>query len=373
MKDCVFKLEVEDEHLDNFLFLLLLIAAKCPKSLKRPYNLKDYISYISRKDLSKSVLLNENPTLKYMFEELIKGNSFKPADNIKLELNKEFHKRIKFYDYYLQNAVLEVLSIIFSPLSIFITFEYGIFLVKEFSLPLFCVFGISFLLSIFFTSCLFVSDGNINTLLNLSSNKMDDRILFQIFNKIKIKSRNIKKTFRYLPVSRKSLFRNLEKERQSMKKNEPVIIEKVIEVEKIVEIEKDLPYIYSEVNITSADYMESNKTLQKLFQEFSKFRDLYPILCSEIPEKRKEAFISYNIQKQRLQWNGDQQSIVYLFFRICKTEYGMSESAFNPIVDTFLNKSGQPLSSHQLKVVENKDETSKDTAILSDFLEKLVS
>lgn len=395
MKDFAFKYEIEDDHLDNCLFLLLLIAAKYPKALKRPYNLKTYISFFSKLDLTESKVLNKNNGLRLFFEHLKKGENFRAADNIKLELNKEFYKRIYFYKHDCRNIIL---STIFFILSIFCSisgFFFGKATINHFSISVLLVF-LGFLgfglISIF----LFVEFyGELVSSVNLTNNLIDDKVLYLFSKTIPIKIQHNKITFKHLPVSRKVIFEALEQERQAFKNNKIIVIEKhikeeklVIEkqivevekpvvVEKIVAIEKENPQVFKEPDITSNEYIESNQKLQQVFEEFPSFKDYYPILCSKVPEEKKRAFIVYDSETQSLKWTGTQEAFLRLFFTLCRNQYGVSEDDLKSISEAFVHKSGQEVDCHTLQVSYNNfrenekvAKYSKDTRALYEVLEK---
>lgn len=397
MKDFAFKYEIEDDHLDNCLFLLLLIAAKYPKALKRPYNLKTYISFFSKLDLTESKVLNKNNGLRLFFEHLKKGENFRAADNIKLELNKEFYKRIYFYKHDWRNIILSTIFFILSLFCSISGFFFGKATINHFSISVLLVF-LGFLgfglISIF----LFVEFyGELVSSVNLTNRLFNDKILHLFSKTIPIKMKTNKLTFKYLPISKKAIIVALEKERQALKKNKPIIIEKIIEkhfieqklvkeiierekvveVEKIVEVEKEIPQVLNEIDITSNEYIESNQKLQQVFEEFPSFKDYYPILCSKVPEGMKRAFIVYDSETQSLKWTGTQEAFLRLFFTLCRNQYGVSEDDLKSISEAFVHKSGQKVDCHTLQVSYNNfrenekvEKYSKDTRALYEVLEK---
>ncbi len=395
MKDFAFKYEIEDDHLDNCLFLLLLIAAKYPKALKRPYNLKTYISFFSKLDLTESKVLNKNNGLRIFFEHLKKGENFRAADNIKLELNKEFYKRIYFYKHDWRNIILSTIFFILSLFCSISGFFFGKATINHFSISVLLVF-LGFLgfglISIF----LFVEFyGELVSSVNLTNNLIDDKVLYLFSQTIPIKIQHNKITFKHLPVSRKVIFEALEQERQAFKNNKIIVIEKhikeeklVIEkqivevekpvvVEKVVEIEKENPQVFKEPDITSNEYIESNQKLQHVFEEFPSFKDYYPILCSKVPEEKKRAFIVYDSETQSLKWTGTQEAFLRLFFTLCRNQYGVSEDDLKSISEAFVHKSGQEVDCHTLQVSYNNfrenekvAKYSKDTRALYEVLEK---
>lgn len=395
MKDFAFKYEIEDDHLDNCLFLLLLIAAKYPKALKRPYNLKTYISFFSKLDLTESKVLNKNNGLRLFFEHLKKGENFRAADNIKLELNKEFYKRIYFYKHDWRNIILSTIFFILSLFCSISGFFFGKSTINHFSISVLLVF-LGFLgfglISIF----LFVEFyGELVSSVNLTNNLIEDKVLYLFSKTIPIKIQHNKITFKHLPVSRKVIFEALEQERQAFKNNKIIVIEKhikeeklVIEkqivevekpvvVEKVVEIEKENPQVFKEPDITSNEYIESNQKLQQVFEEFPSFKDYYPILCSKVPEEKKRAFIVYDSETQSLKWTGTQEAFLRLFFTLCRNQYGVSEDDLKSISEAFVHKSGQEVDCHTLQVSYNNfrenekvAKYSKDTRALYEVLEK---
>lgn len=395
MKDFAFKYEIEDDHLDNCLFLLLLIAAKYPKALKRPYNLKTYISFFSKLDLTESKVLNKNNGLRLFFEHLKKGENFRAADNIKLELNKEFYKRIYFYKHDWRNIILSTIFFILSLFCSISGFFFGKATINHFSISVLLVF-LGFLgfglISIF----LFVEFyGELVSSVNLTNNLIEDKVLYLFSKTIPIKIQHNKITFKHLPVSRKVIFEALEQERQAFKNNKIIVIEKhikeeklVIEkqivevekpvvVEKVVEIEKENPQVFKEPDITSNEYIESNQKLQQVFEEFPSFKDYYPILCSKVPEEKKRAFIVYDSETQSLKWTGTQEAFLRLFFTLCRNQYGVSEDDLKSISEAFVHKSGQEVDCHTLQVSYNNfrenekvAKYSKDTRALYEVLEK---
>lgn len=400
MKNFAFRYEVEDDHLDNCLFLLLLIAIKCPKAIKKPYNLKTYISYFSEMDLTNSRILNDNNGLKLFFDHLKKGKSFRVANNIKLEMNKEFYKRIYFYKHDWRNIIFSSIFLVLFIFCFITSVFFGAATIKHFSsdiLLFFLIFIGCGLVSLF----LFVKFyGKLVSSVNLTNRLFNDKILYLFSKTIPIKMKTNKITFKYLPISKKAIIVALEKERQELKKNKPIIIEKVIEkhfieqklvreiierekvveveklveVEKIVEVEKEIPQVFNEIDITSNEYMKSNEQLQQLFNKFPKFEKYYPLLCSEELEKWDDAFIIYSYKNKCLQWTGDEASLVYLFFSICDSKSIIAEKDYEPIVQTFVNAKGKKFKTHQLKVAENNDgktkKLSKATSVLADLLEK---
>ena len=383
MKDFAFKYEIEDDHLDNCLFLLLLIAAKYPKALKRPYNLKTYISFCSKLDLTESKVLNKNNGLRLFFEHLKKGENFRAADNIKLELNKEFYKRIYFYKHDWRNIILSTIFFILSLFCSISGFFFGKATINHFSISVLLVF-LGFLgfglISIF----LFVEFyGELVSSVNLTNNLIDDKVLYLFSQTIPIKIQHNKITFKHLPVSRKVIFEALEQERQAFKNNKIIVIEKhikeeklviekqIVEVEKVVEIEKENPQVFKEPDITS------NEKLQHVFEEFPSFKDYYPILCSKVPEEKKRAFIVYDSETQSLKWTGTQEAFLRLFFTLCRNQYGVSEDDLKSISEAFVHKSGQEVDCHTLQVSYNNfrenekvAKYSKDTRALYEVLEK---
>lgn len=383
MKDFAFKYEIEDDHLDNCLFLLLLIAAKYPKALKRPYNLKTYISFFSKLDLTESKVLNENNGLRLFYEHLKKGENFRAADNIKLELNKEFYKRIYFYKHDCRNIIF---STIFFILSIFCSisgFFFGKATINHFSTSVLLVFLGFFgfgLISIF----LFVEFyGELVSSVNLTNNLIEDKVLYLFSKTIPIKIQHNKITFNHLPVSKKVIFEALEQERLAFKNNKIIVIEKqIVEVEKpvvvekVIEIEKENPQVFKELDITSNEYIESNQKLQQVFEEFPSFKDYYPILCSKVPEGMKRAFIVYDSETQSLKWTGTQNAFLRLFFSICRIQNGVSQDDLKSLTEAFVQKNGNKVTTQSLQsqFTENyinvKDTNySKDTPVLFNLLE----
>lgn len=383
MKDFAFKYEIEDDHLNNCLFLLLLIAAKYPKALKRPYNLKTYISFFSKLDLTESKVLNENNGLRLFYEHLKKGENFRAADNIKLELNKEFYKRIYFYKHDCRNIIF---STIFFILSIFCSisgFFFGKATINHFSTSVLLVFLGFFgfgLISIF----LFVEFyGELVSSVNLTNNLIEDKVLYLFSKTIPIKIQHNKITFKHLPVSKKVIFEALEQERQAFKNNKIIVIEKqIVEVEKpvvvekVIEIEKENPQVFKELDITSNEYIESNQKLQQVFEEFPSFKDYYPILCSKVPEGMKRAFIVYDSETQSLKWTGTQNAFLRLFFSICRIQNGVSQDDLKSLTEAFVQKNGNKVTTQSLQsqFTENyinvKDTNySKDTPVLFNLLE----
>ena len=378
MKDFAFKYEVEDEHLDNCLFLLLLIAAKCPKALKKPYNLKTYISYFSKMDLSKSKVLNNNNGLKLFFNHLKNGESFRAANNIKLELNKEFYKRIYFYKHDWTNIILSSFLFVLFILCFICGIFFGKATIQHYSIDI-LLFFLGFIGSGLIFFLLFVKFyGELVSSVNLTNNLLEDKVLYLFSKTIPIKMKTNKRTFNHLPVSRRAIFEALEQERQAFKNNKIIVIEKqIVEVEKPVEIVKDVPQVFKEPDITSNEYIESNQKLQQVFEEFPSFKDYYPILCSKVPEGKKRAFIVYDAETESLKWTGTQEAFIRLFFSLCKNQYGVSEDDLKSISEAFVHKSGQEVDCHTLQVSYNnlrKNEMdakfSKDTRDLYEVLEK---
>ena len=394
MTNFAFRYEVEDDHLDNCLFLLLLIAIKCPKAIKKPYDLKTYISYFSEMDLTNSRLLNDNNGLKLFFCHLKKGNSFRVANNIKLEMNKEFYKRIYFYKHDWRNIIFSSIFLVLFIFCFITSVFFGAATIKHFSNDI-LLFFLSFIGCGLVSLFLFVKFyGKLVSSINLTNRLFNDKILHLFSKTIPIKMKTNKLTFKYLPISKKAIIVALEKERQALKKNKPIIIEKIIEkhfieqklvkeiierekvveVEKIVEVEKEIPQVLNEIDITSNEYMESNEQLQHLFEIFPKFKNYYPQLCSEELEKGNDAFIVYSYKNKCLQWTGDEASLVYLFFSICDSKPIIAEKDYEPIVQTFVNAKGKKFKTHQLKVAENNYENtkklSKATSVLAALLEK---
>lgn len=383
MKGFAFKPDIEDDHLDNCLFLLLLIASKCPRSLQKPFDLKTYISYFSKIDLSKSKILENNNALMLLFNHLKENKKFKTSNNIKLELNKEFYKRIYFYRHDWRNLIVSSILSVF----IFICFVglcvSGVYTIHNFSKSVLLI-SMIFLCVEFCLLGLFLKFyGELISSINLKNNLLEERILYTIY-KFSIKANSVKMTFFHLPVSKKAMCLALEKERQLLKTNKPILIETPVivkqneEVENPVNeedmVEKGLPPVSKEVNILSNEYIESNEKLQRVFKEFSNFKKYYSILCLKIPEGKKKTFIVYDYETKFLKWTGDQDSFFCLFFRICTEIHGVSEKMLESISEAFVQKSGQTVSCHQLQVVENnmrtKKTVSKDTCNLYRLLEE---
>lgn len=397
MTNFAFRYEVEDDHLDNCLFLLLLIAIKCPKAIKKPYDLKTYISYFSEMDLTNSRLLNDNNGLKLFFCHLKKGNSFRVANNIKLEMNKEFYKRIYFYKHDWRNIIFSSIFLVLFIFCFITSVFFGAATIKHFSNDI-LLFFLSFIGCGLVSLFLFVKFyGKLVSSINLTNRLFNDKILHLFSKTIPIKMKTNKLTFKYLPISKKAIIVALEKERQALKKNKPIIIEKIIEkhfieqklvreiierekvveVEKIVEVEKEIPQVLNEIDITSNEYIESNQKLQHVFEEFPSFKDYYPILCSKVPKEKKRAFIVYDSETQSLKWTGTQEAFLRLFFTLCRNQNGVSEDDLKSISEAFVHKSGQEVDCHTLQVSYNnfreneKDEKhSKDTLALYEVLEK---
>lgn len=383
MKGFAFKPDVEDDHLDNCIFLILLIAAKCPKSLQKPFDLKTYLSYFSKVDLSESKILKNNNTLSFLFSQLKENKRFKIANNIKLELNKEFYKRIYFYRHDWKNIIVSGILSVFILICFVAVCVSSAYTIQHFSKSI-------LLMSLIFLcveSCLlklFLKYyGELISSINLTNNLLEERILYTIY-KISIKVNSVKMTFNHLPISRKAMCLALENERQLLKRNRSNLIENPViekqnaevgksEIEKAV-VEKGWPPVSNEINILSNEYIESNEKLQRVFKEFPKFMDFYQILCSEEPKGKRKAFIVYDYETKSLKWTGNQESFFHLFFRICTVQQGVSEKMLESISEAFVHKSGQTVSCHQLQVVENNiinaKADSKDTSILYKLLEK---